>query len=31
MVSWVSYLHEKEEQDDDEDADFRMYPGSRFP
>lgn len=31
MVSWASYLHEEEEQDGDEDADFRMDPGSRFP
>lgn len=26
----VSYLHKEEEQDDDEDTDFRMDPGSRF-
>lgn len=31
MVSWASYLHEEEEQDGDEDADFRMDPGSGFP
>lgn len=31
MVSWTSYLHKEEEQDDDKDADFRMNPGSRFP
>lgn len=31
MVNWVSYLHEEEKQDDDEDTDFGMDPGSRFP
>lgn len=31
MLSWFSYLHEEEEQDNDEDADFRVDPGSRFP
>lgn len=30
-LNWFSYLHEEEEQDNDEDTDFRMDPGSRFP